>query len=553
MLTVSLTDSTGLEVAAANVSFTVSWNDMDGDGIADEHDADADGDGWPNTTEENHGSDPLDAGSTPPDADGDGLADGVDGSDTDGDGHSDADEHAAGSDPTDPFDVPGTDPSMVNPMITVSSDRTIYNAGQTVRITITASGLDANETYGIRWMLLNEDGTATLNSGSFTFTGLTEYTRVGNFTNLAQGVYWLDAQLWHNGSEIGFDTTWFEVDGDMDGDGIADRFDADRDGDGWTNDREERFGSDPNDPNSTPPDADGDGFADPVDGSDTDGDGFSDAEEHAAGTDPTDADSRPAMADLDGDGTPDDRDSDRDGDGWTNDRETRYGSDPDDADSFPSDADGDGLADQVDGSDTDGDGFSDHEEWVAGTDATDATDHPERPSDMDGDGIPDMYDADRDGDGWTNEQEERYDSNASDADSMPPDVDGDHLADPVDAGDSDGDGVSDADEHAAGTDPGVYEPSEDVATGEDPPPPPPPEGEGGGGPPLHASEGDCASEGEYREGEHREEYSSSDAEHEGSVECDEEHFEKGMTVPGFGLASGFAALVGALALAGRRS
>lgn len=59
---------------------------------------------------------------------------------------------------------------------------------------------------------------------------------------------------------------------DLDGDGIGDNADPDRDGDGIANDDETRLGTDPDDPASSPPDADGDGIPDVLDG-DRDGDG----------------------------------------------------------------------------------------------------------------------------------------------------------------------------------------------------------------------------------------------------------------------------------------
>ena len=63
--------------------------DTDGDGQGDNSDLDDDGDGWPDLTENNCGSDSMDAHSTPADADEDGQCDSDD-LDDDGDGVADA-------------------------------------------------------------------------------------------------------------------------------------------------------------------------------------------------------------------------------------------------------------------------------------------------------------------------------------------------------------------------------------------------------------------------------------------------------------------------------
>ncbi|MCP4979528.1 MAG: hypothetical protein GY935_03415 [Gammaproteobacteria bacterium] len=61
------------------------WADLDDDGIGDNSDVDRDGDGISNDYETQVGTDPNDAGSTPPDLDGDGTPDSLD-NDRDGDG-----------------------------------------------------------------------------------------------------------------------------------------------------------------------------------------------------------------------------------------------------------------------------------------------------------------------------------------------------------------------------------------------------------------------------------------------------------------------------------
>lgn len=135
---------------------------------------------------------------------------------------------------------------------------------------------------------------------------------------------------------------------DIDSDGIYDGFDPDRDGDGINNDYEIQVGTDPNDPNSTPPDFDGDGIPDSID-PDRDGDGVENDQDAFP-------DNPAEWSDLDGDGIGDNSDPDRDGDGVNNEQDV-----------FPND--------------------------------------PTETSDLDGDGIGDNSDPDRDGDGVLNEQD----------------------------------------------------------------------------------------------------------------------------------------------------
>ncbi|HEL1662066.1 TPA: GA module-containing protein [Streptococcus suis] len=108
---------------------------------------------------------------------------------------------------------------------------------------------------------------------------------------------------------------------------------------------------------------------------DSDNDGFSDKEEVERGTDPTKADSKPASSetDTDGDGISnedevargtDPNKSDTDGDGFSDQEEITAGSNPTKADSTPANVD------------KDGDGFTDTEEAAAGTDATNPASTP---------------------------------------------------------------------------------------------------------------------------------------------------------------------------------
>ena len=243
---------------------------------------------------------------------------------------------------------------------------------------------------------------------------------------------------------------------------------VDTDGDGYQNGIELRYGSDPRDPSSTPPDIDEDGIVDSED-EDIDNDGFANTIERRYETDPRDPASRPS--DLDGDFIPDQEDPDRDGDEVPN-ADDDFPEDPLES----RDSDRDGVGDVAD-LDDDNDGYSDELELSEGSDALNPN---SRPADLDGDGIVDREDDDIDGDGVTNELdaferdpnesrdndrdglgdfsdedddndgfsdeiEQSLGSDPLDRESKPSDQDGDGIADALDS-DRDGDGVENVDD-----------------------------------------------------------------------------------------------------------
>lgn len=131
---------------------------------------------------------------------------------------------------------------------------------------------------------------------------------------------------------------------DLDGDGIADGADPDRDGDGVSNVDEIADGTDPDNP-----DSDGDGVndgtddlpLDPNEDTDTDGDGIgnnADTDDDGDGVNDT-SDAFPLdsseSVDTDGDGIGNNADTDDDGDGYSDVFENANGSDPLDANSLP--------------------------------------------------------------------------------------------------------------------------------------------------------------------------------------------------------------------------
>lgn len=142
------------------------------------------------------------------------------------------------------------------------------------------------------------------------------------FTNLTQNVSGdPDADLLFNGSEFihGTDPAVANATGDSDGDGLADAWElaqfgslsqtaaGDPDRDGFSNLVEHQAGTNPNNPNSVPGDADGDSLPDAWEYAnlggtnswayeDPDGDGYNNVAELAAGTSPTNGLSHPTWA-----------------------------------------------------------------------------------------------------------------------------------------------------------------------------------------------------------------------------------------------------------------
>ncbi len=266
---------------------------------------------------------------------------------------------------------------------------------------------------------------------------------------------------------------------DSDGDGIIDSAEAygDLDADGLFGYEETIFGSDPDNP-----DTNGDGILDIDEAlADSDGDGLVLIDEIQVGTSDMnpdtdgdgDNDFDETMLDLDGDGltgfeevvihTTDPDRFDTDGDGFPDGQEIAIGTDPLDAASTPADTldfDGDGLTgaqEQAAGTDpgqpdTDGDGSPDGVELIIGSDPTDETITNAMLGDSDGDGLADAEEvfygtrtdvADSDGDGYCDGLEVAlFATDPLDATSTPADV----L-------DLDGDGLTGAEETAFGTEP----------------------------------------------------------------------------------------------------
>ena len=372
--------------------------DTDGDGIGNNADTDDDGDGQSDALEITNGTDPLVANAAPGDSDGDGIADVID-PDDDNDGVNDSED----SFPLDGDESSDNDGDGIGDNADTDDD----NDGFT----------DTNETAA---------GSDPLDPSSVPSDS--DNDQLPDSVEAQIGTDPNNPDTDGDGSIDGVDD--FPLDPnyqtDTDGDGIPNKIDPDDDNDGLL-DEQDPYPLDP----SNQPDTDGDGLNDGID-PDDDNDGFSDEQEQGAGTDPLDPNSIPG---------------DRDNDGLTDLEEVELGTDPDNPDT-----DGDGVSDKNDsdplnpnvGLDTDGDGIPDatdpDDDNDGVSDENDALPFdPSETSDYDGDGIGDNADTDDDNDGFDDSLEAQDGTNTKDALDYPRD--------------SDGDGLTDNEEQALGTDP----------------------------------------------------------------------------------------------------
>ena len=435
-------------------------DDLDADGVGDFCDDDADGDGHADTLELACGSAPMNAGSTPPDGDGDRVCDRLDNCpddanadqfdleedglgdvcdpDDDDDGFDDALELDCGSAPFDPFDRPrdvdddGICDALDNCPLRGNTDQDDFDGDETGDLCDPDDdddGFDDGHEIACDADPVDAADTPVDADADDTCDALDNCPAAANRDQA-----------------------------DLDEDGAGDACDDDDDGDGALDRREIDCLSDPRDAVSIPDDRDGDGTCDRRDNcpdaananqldvdedglgnacdDDDDGDGFEDTIEIACGSHPGDVEQVPSdgdgdgtcdvldncpdvingdQADFDGDagsgGGGDACDDDDDGDEFEDAVEIACESEPRDADSTPVDGDADGICDALDNCPA-----------VFNADQ----------SDIDDDQTGDLCDVDDDGDGADDEVENDCGSLPDDADSRPLDSDADGICDVLD-------------------------------------------------------------------------------------------------------------------------
>ena len=442
--------------------------DPDADGLASFQDprGDTDEDGVPDGVENSEGTDPLNAASFQ-DTDSDGIADFAD-PDSDNDGVIDTDETPAGSPYTDTdrdgvpayLDDNDNTPQIANNDGLVEPEHDVNGDG----VADFRDPFNDSDGDGVPNVIEAAEGTDGANGNSFRDA---DGDTIPDFVDADA-----DNDAVPNNQEAGGDPF-----ADVDGDGVPAYLD-DNDNNAAVGDvnglTERRF------------DPDGDGLASHRD-ADDDNDGLGTLAEGSADADGDTVPNylEPNNIDTDGDGTFNHLDNDDDGDGALTASELGSG-----GASSPTDTDGEGIPDYLDLSngtgagpdvvgsgDSDSDGVGDGQEcpmvcvdsdgdaipnYNDGDDDNDGvpTASENAPNqDTDIDGLPDYIDSDDDGDDIETLDEDANTDGDGNPATQPTDVDGDGIANYLDNNDLDGpnadpdnDGLTNAEEDAAGSD-----------------------------------------------------------------------------------------------------
>jgi hypothetical protein len=480
--------------------------DDDNDGVLDVNDvdslepaSDSDGDGYNDSLETQEGTNPLDVNEFPADNDGDGIPDSID-TDDDNDGVLDVND----VDPFDPLsdsDSDGYSDIVETELSTNPLDDNEFPADNDGDFIPDAHDIDDDN-----------DGLSDTDESTLGTDPLVADTDGDGVDDGAE--VWADVNTPTDTDGDGIIDALESSVTDTDSDGVVDQYDvnntdpqSDSDGDGVGDSVETQSGTDPLDPLDIPTDTDNDGTPDVLD-TDDDNDGLSDTDESTLGTDPlvadTDGDGQndnvevwadtSTPTDTDGDGIIDalesntidtdsdgvvdqldadntDPNNDNDGDGISNINEKNAGTDPLNPNSTPDDYDGDGIPNDIDGDD-DNDGVADIDEIALGLDPFNA--------DTDGDGENDLLELFVDQSFWDSLVSDEFSLISEDVNMITwelgyLDTDGDGIYDALESevldsdsdgvvdeydvdntdpqSDSDGDGISDQDETAVGSDP----------------------------------------------------------------------------------------------------
>ena len=179
------------------------------------------------------------------DTDRDGTPDVTD-TDDDGDGYTDADERTKGSDPKNSGSVPAGIITPVEPVSITNSNQTVIDKHAITNVQISPGNIDS--TVSVDTSKLPNG--VTYNPASLVISGTPNVTNWG--PNEETRTFEVPVVVTNpDGSKV-TKTVEITVQRDTDGDGIPDVTDTDDDGDGYTDAEETAKGSDPKDANSIP-------------------------------------------------------------------------------------------------------------------------------------------------------------------------------------------------------------------------------------------------------------------------------------------------------------